>query len=685
MRSYDPRRSGDPISLGGYTIAGRLGEGGQGVVYLATDRAGARVAIKWLRFGDAVAAERFLREVQVAQQVAPFCTAQVLATGAEHDRPYIVSEYVEGPTLQHVVRDQGPRAGPALYRLAIGTATALAAIHQAGIVHRDFKPANVIIAPDGPRVIDFGIARALDTTATISSTPVGTPSFMAPEQFLGHPVGAAADLFAWASTIAYAASGRAPFGSDTMPAVINRILHGRPDVSNLDEPLSGVVHACLSKDPTLRPTAEQVIMRLLQHPVAPGGMLREAAAASMVGSTRLSPGHGAPRHWSGGAGGPVTRGPTAPPPGHAEGGAPPAQPRAPARSGKPGRRLAAGLAAGITALLLVVVAVAVPWGRFLGRETPSASPAVPTNATAPPSRPAATPRGQVARPLPGTQAAIYERPGDPITLTAYSAYDKPTKDWTNYARDALTGPFRRYGGYWETALSPDGRYIAGRGKNYTSDDYDSVEITDTRTRSKIASIKTVKSPLISPIHAWSNDGSKILLNIEHPKGESTRNMGFVIVDVPARKANVVRMAGENDAGFGWDGQTAGVVRVYGPDLRFFDAAGNRLHDAVNIGTLPVDTQDLFSPSGRSFATKCPEGDDGELCLWDSESGARLRNVTTFCDKLLGWYDETHLYCWENDNAAKDRVEVVDFAGAEIRTLLDVPDGEDISPTFTRTT
>ncbi|MEU7897476.1 serine/threonine-protein kinase [Nonomuraea sp. NPDC049152] len=660
MRPYDPPRSGDPASLGDYTVVGRLGDGGQGVVYLAADRTGARVAIKWLRFGDAVSAERFLREVRVAQQVAPFCTAQVLATGVEHDRPYIVSEYIEGPSLHDVVQEQGPRTGPALYRLAIGTATALAAIHQAGIVHRDFKPANVIIAPDGPRVIDFGIAKALDATSTISSSPVGTPSFMAPEQLLGHQVGPAADLFTWASTIAYAASGRAPFGSDTMPAVINRILNGRPDVSDLDEPLAGVVQACLSKDPAQRPTAEEVIKRLIRHPVAHGGMPREATASKV--STRVFPGRGPPPPQSPEAVVPRPRGPAEPSQGSGQGWAPTAaQPRVsyPRLPRKRRKRLVVGFAAALTALLLVVVAVA------LSRSE--------------------EPTQGIAKQLPGTRSTLFERPGDPIRLTSYDLKAKGTHAWENYARDTLTGPFRHYDGATETKLSPDGRLLARRGKDYTSDHYDSIEITDTRTVRQKTAVKTVKAPLESSIVAWSKDSAKILLNVEQVKGENALNLGFVIVDVAALKASVVMVAGENNHSFRWDGQNNGVVNLYGSDLRFFDTSGNKVRDAVNIGEVPDGALDFFSPSGRTFATRCPDGNAGELCIWDSASGDRVRKVSSSCDKLLGWYDETHLYCWEFDNATRDRVEVVDFDGDEVRTLLESPDDEDYGPTFIRVT
>ncbi|WP_207943302.1 serine/threonine-protein kinase [Actinomadura sp. KC345] len=261
-------RSGDPDRLGPYALIGRVGEGGQGTVFLGTDEDGRQVAIKLLHAeltSDDKARARFLRELEVAKQVAPFCTAQILDADVDGDRPYIVSEYVRGPSLNQQVLEDGPLGGAALDRLAVGTATALSAIHQAKIVHRDFKPHNVLLGPDGPRVIDFGVARAISGGTTLTSRVIGTPSYMSPEQIAGDEVGTPSDVFCWAATLVFAATGGSPFGQDTIPAVINRILHEEPDLGDLRGPLRALVLDCLEKAPEDRPGARQVLMRLLGH------------------------------------------------------------------------------------------------------------------------------------------------------------------------------------------------------------------------------------------------------------------------------------------------------------------------------------------------------------------------------------------------------------------------------------
>jgi predicted Ser/Thr protein kinase len=264
-----PLMAEDPRQVGPFALSGRLGAGGQGTVYLGATADGERAAVKVLHVnfaGDATARSRFAREARAAARVASFCTARVIAADLAGDTPYIASEYIDGRSLREVVETDGVLRGADLDRLAIGTATALTAIHQAGIVHRDLKPDNVLLAADGPRVVDFGIARILDSTGTITSRAVGTPAYMAPEQVSGGDIGPHTDVFAWGSTIAFAATGVAVFAGGSMAAVLNRILNTEPDLGPLPAPLRALVADCLRKAAADRPGAEQILLRLLGHP-----------------------------------------------------------------------------------------------------------------------------------------------------------------------------------------------------------------------------------------------------------------------------------------------------------------------------------------------------------------------------------------------------------------------------------
>ena len=268
MPGPEPLQPSDPSAFGDYSVTGRLGKGGQGIVYLAEDAQGEKVAVKvlndqWSRDNDL--RKRFEKEVRAAQKVASFCTAAIIDAQLDSDPPYVVSEFVPGKDLQETVAKGAPLRGSALQRLAVSTATALVAIHKAGIVHRDFKPGNVLLGPDGPRVIDFGIARVDDGTATMTNSIVGTPSYMAPEQIEGSGITDKCDIFAWGCVIAFASSGRAPFGSDTVPAVVHRVISSPPDIDGVDDALRPIVAACLDKNPANRPTAQRLLMRLLGH------------------------------------------------------------------------------------------------------------------------------------------------------------------------------------------------------------------------------------------------------------------------------------------------------------------------------------------------------------------------------------------------------------------------------------
>jgi eukaryotic-like serine/threonine-protein kinase len=263
-----PLLPGDPQWLGVYRLLGRLGEGGQGTVYLAQPPSGPPVAVKLLRAEwtrDPVARARFAREVAAVGRVAPFCTARILDADVDGDQPFVVSEFIDGPSLQAVVARHGPLTGSALDRLAVAIATALSAIHQAGVIHRDLKPGNVLLGPDGVRVIDFGIARSADASATLTGQLFGTPGYMAPEAVRGEPAGPPADVFAWAATITFAATGNPPFHGPNMAATIYQLTHGEPDLGVLSGHLREIVAECVVKDPAARPTAVDVLMRLMQY------------------------------------------------------------------------------------------------------------------------------------------------------------------------------------------------------------------------------------------------------------------------------------------------------------------------------------------------------------------------------------------------------------------------------------
>ncbi len=260
-----PLEPGDPLRLGRFELLGRLGEGGQGIVYLGrgTNPGEDRVAVKVLRSTvDATVLERLARELDAIHQVQPFVTAGVIEASAEGDRRFVVSEFIDGPSLQERVDARGPLPEGDLQRLAVGTATALTAIHGAGVVHRDFKPANVLLGPDGPRVVDFGIARLTDA-ATITSGLIGTPSYVTPEQLAGERPTSAVDVFAWALTMIFAATGRLAFGADSVPAVMHRIMYEEPDLSGLPPSLRPIVRECLAKDPARRPSARDLLLRLV--------------------------------------------------------------------------------------------------------------------------------------------------------------------------------------------------------------------------------------------------------------------------------------------------------------------------------------------------------------------------------------------------------------------------------------
>ena len=247
-----------PRTLGPYRLQDRLGEGGMGVVHLAQAPDGSLVAIKVLnsRSEDTNARRRLAREVETMRRVHNTYVAEVLDADVTGEFPYIVTRFVNGPTLEQLVRARGPMSASGLRRLACGTAEALAAIHAAGVVHRDLKPSNVMLTDDRPVVIDFGIAQVGDSTKlTLTGLVMGTPGYLAPEVIEGQPSSPASDVHSWGATMAYAATGRAPFGSGTYETIFYRIVSGRPDLDGIPAPLVPLFAAALARDPARRPTA----------------------------------------------------------------------------------------------------------------------------------------------------------------------------------------------------------------------------------------------------------------------------------------------------------------------------------------------------------------------------------------------------------------------------------------------
>ncbi|WP_405443014.1 serine/threonine-protein kinase [Streptomyces avidinii] len=260
---FEPLKADDPAVVGGYRLAAVLGAGGMGKVYLSYTPGGRPIAIKVIRpefSEDPEFRRRFQQEVRAAERVQGLYTAPVIDSDTEGPRPWLATAYVPGPSLAHAVARHGALPVRSVLLLTVGVAEALHVIHGAGIVHRDLKPANVLLASDGPRVIDFGIARAADTTAlTSTGVSVGTPAFMAPEQASAGTVTPATDVFALGQIAAFTAIGASVFGDGPSHAVLYRIVHEDPDLSALPEELRPVVTRCLSRDPADRPTLSEVI------------------------------------------------------------------------------------------------------------------------------------------------------------------------------------------------------------------------------------------------------------------------------------------------------------------------------------------------------------------------------------------------------------------------------------------
>ena len=291
----------DPGRIGPYRLVARLGRGGMGHVYLGLSAGGRPVAVKVIRADLAADPEfrvRFAREVAAVRQVSGLFTALVLDADVDSAVPWLATAYVAGPSLAEAVTGDGPMAARPALGLAAGLAESLCAIHAAGVVHCDLKPSNVLLSPDGPRVIDFGISRAAGPgMSTVSAAGVGwvtgSPGFMSPEQALGGEIGPPSDIFSLGAVLTFATTGRGPFGRGSRPEVAYRLVYGPPDLGEIPAGLRPLVERCLAKDPAQRPTAGEVLDAANDGQPAPGwlpGPALGALAEGALAAARARPG-----------------------------------------------------------------------------------------------------------------------------------------------------------------------------------------------------------------------------------------------------------------------------------------------------------------------------------------------------------------------------------------------------------
>jgi hypothetical protein len=453
---FMPLDPSDPAEIAGYALRARLGSGGMGNVYLSFTRGGRPVALKVVRrefADDPEFRRRFRQEVAAAQRVQGLYTAPVVDADPGAPVPWLATAYIPGPALSHAVAEYGPLPELSVFRLLGGVAEGLGAVHAAGLVHRDLKPANVLLAADGPRVIDFGIAHAADATAlTGTGAVLGTPAFMAPEQVAGRPVSPATDVFALGHLVAYAATGHSAFGDGHFSSLVYRIVQEQPDLSGCPDSLREFVGQCLAKDPAERPDlAEIMVFAKNGHAgqtmqLADASWLPAPVAGTLAGydtsavpppAPRLAPGPATVT--VGSAGGAVSAGATTVPGAGGPGGfgLPPATPQA---SGPvPPRRRGLKRPGVILPAVLVVLLAAVGGGAYLGFDlkgnstqpqpegaaAPTAQASLPSSAAANAAAAPSTSPSALASPSEAVSGAVPSAPpsGAVVSSTEYSTPD----------------------------------------------------------------------------------------------------------------------------------------------------------------------------------------------------------------------------------------------------------------------
>ncbi|MGW2324688.1 WD40 repeat domain-containing serine/threonine protein kinase [Streptomyces sp. NPDC001700] len=645
-----PLGPGDPARTGPYRLEGVLGAGGMGRVYLGRTPAGSAVAVKVVHreyAGDASFRKRFEQEVAAARRVQGLYTVPVVDADLQADEPWLATAYVPGPSLQQAVADGEPLSVDTVVGLVARVAEALQSIHAAGVIHRDLKPSNIILTGDGPKVIDFGIARAADVTSvTATGMRTGTPAYMAPEYIRGQSVTEAGDVFALGGVAHFAATGRLPFGGGADHAVIYRVLEQAPDLDGCPEPVRAIAARCLEKDPERRPTPAEVIELCRRVSGADIADAHTRTAVSLSGAEPVTPNAPGAPHAPGSpdaetrtARSPRGSEPPAPVP-------PPPAPADPLTVPAPGFPLVLG-GVGIFVLAIILIAV------YLPDSSPDRGPSLPYRSFAPttsigPTGKSGAAGGMAFSPDGKTLATgSYEgkvrlwdvasrkvkatftqrdgvgNEGFEIRDVALSRGGKVlaaanSTGWVTLWDVAEHRQIRfLYGSGESVAFSPDGKLFA------TGDESKAVDLWDTNGRGDESLAFFDPGTRVKDV-AFSPDGRTLVSAGDDSDSNLTPKHAALLWDVAGRdpephgqgdpRATFSTPQGVLSVAFSPDGKTLATGSSVG-DVRLWDVATGRRTAILSDYYQGTVEHLAFSPDGKTLATPAKNG----VLLWNVAS------------------------------------------------------------------